>query len=180
MQRETTTDGEADGIERPIRRWPWAVGGLVIGFVASVVIVDLATPDEALAGASASHLFGVLGTFVVSPGFGGLAAVVAAGVAYRAAAEGRRQTERQALLSRDHDRAQAAADRLNALEDREDDRWWTMYRMVYEDAAGLGQNGVTLALEALDRRAHTDEQDSFLVVLSERLTPTDEATQEGP
>ncbi len=137
------------------------------GVVVTLLVIDLATPHAALTDASISHLGRVIGTFLVSPGFGGAAAVLAAALAYRAAAK-----------TRANAKAQAEADRNNALDDREDDRWWSMYRLVYEDAPGMGEKGATLALEALEEKAHTGEQDSFLVVLSERLQPTDAVVEE--
>lgn len=150
------------------RRWPWIVA-LVGGGVLGYGVAEVATPDTDLVSmAAARHFWAAMGPpsdsdyFFTSPGFGGAAAVLAATLAYRAAMKTRADTKRQ-----------AEADRLNALDDRDDDRWWELYRMIYEDAPGLGQNGVTLALEGLEEIAQTEEQHRFLVILSERLLPTD-------
>jgi hypothetical protein len=154
--------------EQPKRRWPWIValfGGGVLGYGGA----ELATPDiDLVSCAAARHFWAAMGPppdsayFFTSPGFGGAAAVLAATLAYLAAMKTREDAKRQ-----------AEADRLNALDDRDDDRWWELYQMIYEDAPGLGQNGVTLALEGLEDIAQTEEQQRFLVILSERLLPTD-------
>lgn len=176
MRPVTKSSFPAAGAGAARWRWYalWVAVGVIAGVLAAFVVIDAATTHYALANADFSHLGDVVGRFLLSPGFGGAAAVLAATLAYRAAVKTRADA-----------RAQVDADRRNALDDRDDDRWWEtydrwweMYRMVYADAPGLGQKGVTLALEALEKMAHTEDQDTMLVVLAERLRPTDDAIAE--
>ena len=83
-----------------------------------------------------------VGAFMTSPGFGGLMAAVAAGIAY--AGIRHRLNGDKAIAQGDRDAAATVAVATDALE-----RWWDAYTWLWDNRASLGQPERVLAIAAL-------------------------------
>lgn len=165
----TSTEGGSalplvvDAPER--RRWPFTLIGVAIGIAGSVASIEYATPTYSLLGQLSTnwrHAWDVTAPFLrdfsTSAGLGGVMALGAATVAYGGV---RKTLER--------DRVKHYDQRTDELIDREEDRWWDMFKIIYADPAALGDEGATLVLDALIDASQTKEQDAWLDVLVERL-----------
>lgn len=89
--------------------------------------------------------------FVKSPGFGALAAVVAAGIAYRAG-----------IGRIAHDREIDDQHRKDALDAANDQRWWEVLMWVYENVDTADPAKLLRICRALQAEAHTDAQRAML------------------
>jgi hypothetical protein len=108
--------------------------------------------------------------FAKSPGFGALAALAAAAVAYRAAT---RRMAHDRAVEDDH-RADASAagvqQRTDALEAANQQRWWEMLRWVYDNIDTKDPDKMLRICQTLGGEAHTDGQKAMLAaIVEERL-----------
>ena len=106
-----------------------------------------------------------LDSFVKSPGFGALAALSAAAIAYRAAT---RRIE--------HDRSIDLEHRRDAVIAANDERWWEALMWVYDNIDSKDPVQMLRICSALESEAHNDGQRAMLAaIVADRLQgPTEE------
>jgi len=183
-------------------RWPrWRVRvkamalGVAVGVLLALIVVEWAAPGTAAVPSALGTFGGAVGrffrAFVLSPGIGALAAVIAAVVAFEssrhvtrtqhllAEQEAGRQRERdkeeearqaaRAEAEERRQRDQAGRERAAVLDDREEDRWYRMYELVFTNADTLSPDAAALAVEALDALADDDEKTAYVIALTKHL-----------
>ncbi|MEO7131675.1 MAG: hypothetical protein ABIZ07_09910 [Dermatophilaceae bacterium] len=101
-----------------------------------------------------------IGAFIVSPGFGALAAVLAAFLAYWGIG---RQLRGERALAQE----KASNDRATALEGDRRRRWWTVLTWLWENRDDLGEVELMKGLIALKSTGLTAEQATMLQVVTE-------------
>ncbi|WP_432565046.1 hypothetical protein [Kineococcus sp. SYSU DK003] len=140
------------------------LAGLLLGGLAMFGIIDAATPDYALATASFSHFWSnVARPFLLSPGFGGAAAFIAAAVTFFIAKE------------------RLDFDRTVRAEESRDERWWNLFDKLIEDESmfQVSDAGGELA-KLLQESAQTPLQEKAVLVLLELYVGTGDDEQVVP
>ena len=104
--------------------------------------------------------------FVKSPGFGALAAVAAAGVAYMAASR-----------RINHDRESDDAQRKAALDSANEQHWWEVLMWVYDNIDTQDPDKMLRICRALADDAHTDGQKAMLAAIVEERLQTEDGEE---
>lgn len=124
-------------------------------------------------GMAVSAFWEAAGTFLTSPGFGGLAAVVAAVIAFYAAARRVRVDRELAMSSQQQQRdRQNEVDSLAARNETRG-RWWQILTWIWSNRQDLDDASLTEALATLADLAETVEQRRMLLVLITALDDGD-------
>jgi len=145
----------------------------LIGVAVTVLAVQWTIPNLDVVPALLRDFGGATGrfvrAFVLSPGFGALAALVAAAVAFESSRQVVTEQRRQTAILIAEQRRQAGLDRRNVLIDRREDRWYRVYELAYENASDTPPEASALTLEALDELSDTVEQETYVIALAQHL-----------
>lgn len=103
-----------------------------------------------------------LGAFVTSSGFGGLAAVCAAAIAYKGI--GRRIRADKEMAA---DKSSAEADAATMSDQRQ--RWWDALYWVWEHHGDLTDDAVLDLIDSLERGSTTPQQSAMLEAVMDAI-----------